>query len=84
MTTITTDPKHLGARIGITAVLHTWSLAMTHHPHIHMSCRAAASPTTARSGKATERTTHGLWNAIGRILAVDLPQECANAGYDAD
>ena len=35
--TIAADPKHLGARIGITAVLHTWGSAMTHHPHIHMS-----------------------------------------------
>jgi hypothetical protein len=34
--TIATDPKHLGARVGITAVLHTWGSAMTHHPHIHM------------------------------------------------
>jgi hypothetical protein len=33
--TIAADPKHLGARIGITAVLHTWGSAMTHHPHIH-------------------------------------------------
>jgi hypothetical protein len=36
MLTIATDPKHLGARIGITAVLHTWGSAMTHHPHVHM------------------------------------------------
>ncbi len=34
--TIAADPKHLGARIGLTAVLHTWGSAMTHHPHIHM------------------------------------------------
>jgi Putative transposase len=34
--TIADDPKHLGARIGITAVLHTWGSAMTHHPHVHM------------------------------------------------
>ena len=34
MLTIAADPKHLGARIGITAVLHTWGSAMTHHPHI--------------------------------------------------
>ena len=34
--TIAADPKHLGARIGVTAVLHTWGSAMTHHPHIHM------------------------------------------------
>src|SRR5262249_1611243 len=29
-------PRHLGARIGITAVLHTWGSALTHHPHVHM------------------------------------------------
>ena len=36
LTTIAADPKHLGARIGITAVLHTWGSALTHHPHLHM------------------------------------------------
>ena len=36
MLTIAADPRHLGARIGITAVLHTWGSPMTHHPHIHM------------------------------------------------
>jgi predicted Zn-ribbon and HTH transcriptional regulator len=36
LTTIAADPKHLGARIGIIAVLHTWGSAMTHHPHVHM------------------------------------------------
>lgn len=36
MMAIAADPKHLGARIGITAVLHTWGSAMTHHPHVHM------------------------------------------------
>jgi len=34
--TIAADPKHLGARIGMTAVLHTWGSALTHHPHVHM------------------------------------------------
>jgi hypothetical protein len=34
--TIAADPKHLGARIGATAVLHSWGAAMTHHPHVHM------------------------------------------------
>lgn len=33
---IAADPKHLGARVGITSVLHTWGSAMTHHPHVHM------------------------------------------------
>ena len=36
MLTIAADPKHLGARIGITAVLHSWGSAMTYHPHVHM------------------------------------------------
>jgi len=34
--TIAADPKRLGARVGITSVLHTWGSALTHHPHIHM------------------------------------------------
>jgi len=34
--TIAADPKHLGAKIGMTSVLHTWGSAMTHHPHIHV------------------------------------------------
>lgn len=33
--TIARDPKHLGADIGLSAVLHTWGSAMTHHPHLH-------------------------------------------------
>ena len=33
--TIAADPKRLGARLGITAVLHTWGSALPHHPHIH-------------------------------------------------
>jgi Putative transposase/Transposase zinc-binding domain len=34
--TIAADPRHLGARIGVLSVLHTWGSALTHHPHIHM------------------------------------------------
>ena len=33
---IAADPKHLGARIAVTSVLHSWGSAMTHHPHVHM------------------------------------------------
>ena len=33
--TIAADPKHLGAQIGMTLVLHTWGSALTHHPHVH-------------------------------------------------
>ena len=33
--TIAADPKHLGARIGMTMVLHSWGATLTHHPHVH-------------------------------------------------
>jgi hypothetical protein len=33
--TIAADPKRLGARLGLIAVLHTWGSALTHHPHVH-------------------------------------------------
>jgi hypothetical protein len=36
MITIAADPKHLGARIGVLSILHTWGSALTHHPHVHM------------------------------------------------
>src|SRR5262249_42893224 len=35
LTTIADDPKHLGAQIGVTAVLHTWGQNLDHHPHVH-------------------------------------------------
>ncbi len=36
VTTIAADPRRLGARTGMTSVLHTWGSALTHHPHVHM------------------------------------------------
>jgi hypothetical protein len=33
--TIAADPKHLGAEIGVVAVLHTWGQNLHHHPHVH-------------------------------------------------
>jgi len=44
MLTIAADPKHLGARIGMTAVLHTWGSALTHHPHVHMIAPGGGIP----------------------------------------
>ena len=48
----------------------------------------AFSKLKAHLRKAAERTIHGLWDAIGRILDLYSPQECtnyfANAGYGAD
>jgi predicted Zn-ribbon and HTH transcriptional regulator len=36
LATIAVDPRHFGARIGMTSVLHTWGSALTHHPHVHI------------------------------------------------
>ncbi len=33
--TIAADPRHLGAKIGLTTVLHTWGQNLDHHPHVH-------------------------------------------------
>jgi hypothetical protein len=52
MIAIAADPRHLGARIGITAVLHTWGSAMTHHPHLHMIVQP-----TGHDGCRAERTS---------------------------
>ena len=35
LTTVAADPRHLGARIGVTAVLHSWGQTLDHHPHAH-------------------------------------------------
>ena len=46
---IAADPKHLGAKIGVTMVLHTWGSALTHHPHVHSIVPAGGlSPDGAR------------------------------------
>jgi hypothetical protein len=48
--TIAADPKHLGARITLTAMLHTWGSALTHHPHVHIVVPGAASHPTGSVG----------------------------------
>jgi hypothetical protein len=32
---IAADPRHLGAEVGVVAVLHTWGQTLQHHPHVH-------------------------------------------------
>ena len=55
MLTIAADPKHLGARIAITSVLHTWGSAMTHHPHVHMPCWKHVFDMTPGGGVSPDR-----------------------------
>ncbi|WP_282130143.1 IS91 family transposase [Roseobacter litoralis] len=46
--TIAADPKRMGARVGMTSVLHTWGSALTHHPHIHMIVPGGGLPPNGR------------------------------------
>jgi hypothetical protein len=56
--TIAADPKHLGARVGVLSVLHTWGSALTHHPHVHMIVPG--------SGISLDGTKWVAWSAAGR------------------
>jgi Putative transposase/Transposase zinc-binding domain len=64
--TIAADPKHFGARIGITSVLHTWGSAMTHHPHVHMIVPGggfAIAPVAGGQPKAQRESDGQRWIA---------------------
>jgi hypothetical protein len=63
--TIAADPKHLGASIGITSVLHTWGSAMTHHPHVHMIVPGGG---IARDGERWVACRSGFFLPV-RVLA---------------
>jgi len=72
MTTIAADYRHLGARIGITAVLHRWGSAMTHHPHIHMIVPVAGCRPMGAAGWHVQdcRTPAGARNCSGFLTGV--------------
>jgi predicted Zn-ribbon and HTH transcriptional regulator len=74
MLTIAADPKHLGALIAITAVLHTWGSAMTHHPHLHMIVPggglASARGEEGASPTGTEKTERWVSCRPGFLLSV--------------
>ena len=55
---VAADPKHLGARIGVLMVLHTWGQKLEHHPHVHCVVPGGglAVPTSATGATATEPT----------------------------
>src|SRR2546430_2070845 len=65
MLTIAADPKHLGAKIGITTVLHTWGSALTHHPHVHMIVPGGG---IARDGKRWVSCRAGFFLPV-RVLS---------------
>ena len=65
---IAADPKHLGARIGITAVLHTWGSAMTHHPHVHMIVPGGGLSAMARAWIAAKPDFLVHVNVLARLF----------------
>ena len=75
--TIAADPKHLGARIGATLVLHTWGSALTHHPHVHGIVPGGG---LAPDGKTLGRVQAGVLPVgAGAVAAVPaaLPRRAA-------
>ncbi len=69
MLTIAADPKHLGAKIAITAVLHTWGSALTHHPHVHMIVPGGG---LSEDGKRWIACRRGFFLPV-RVLAQTVP-----------
>jgi hypothetical protein len=63
--TIGADPKHLGARLGVTLVLHTWGSALTHHPHVHGIVPGGG---VARDGEHWIACRHGFFLPV-RVLS---------------
>jgi hypothetical protein len=62
---IAADPKHLGAKIGMTAVLHTWGSAMTHHPHVHIIVPPSRACQHALPGNGWWAVAR--WQTLGRL-----------------
>jgi len=54
------DPKHLDARIGVTAVLHTWSQTLIYHPHLHCIVTGEDSRMMAKNGSHRQKTSFSL------------------------
>jgi hypothetical protein len=68
--TIAADPKRLGARVGMTSVLHTWGSALTHHPHIHMIVPGGGLSPDGTRGSPAARV---LPACAGAVAAVPAP-----------
>ena len=86
--TIAADPKHLGARIGFTSVLHTWGSALTHHPHVHMIVPGggisldgkrwmSAGPASSCPVRVLSRLFRRLF--LEKLLAAHEPAACSSS-----
>jgi hypothetical protein len=68
MLTIAGDPEHLGARIGITSVLHTWGSALVHHPHVHMIVPAGGLSHDDQRWVACRPKFFLPWRALSKLF----------------
>lgn len=68
MLTIAGDPEHLGARIGITSVLHTWGSALVHHPHVHMIVPAGGLSQDGQRWIACRPKFFLPWRALSKLF----------------
>jgi Putative transposase/Transposase zinc-binding domain len=63
---IAADPRYLGARIGMLAVLHTWSQNLQHHPHLH--CLVPAGGLAFDNSRWVPTRRHGFFLPV-RVLS---------------
>ena len=68
MLTIAGDPEHLGARISITSVLHTWGSALVHHPHVHMIVPAGGLSHDGRRSVAYRPKFFLPWRVLSKLF----------------
>jgi hypothetical protein len=80
--TIASDPKHLGARIGTTLVLHTWGSALTHHPHVHGIVPGGGLAPNADQWVPCKRGFFLSVRVLSRLFRRRFLEELANAHRD--
>jgi len=77
--TIAADPRHMGAKLAITSVLHTWGSAMTHHPHIHMIVAGGGISLDARRWISTRRNFLLPVRVLSRLFRRSFLEKLAKA-----
>ena len=71
--TIAADPKHLGAEIGATTVLHTWGQTLTHHPHVHCIVPGGGLSPTSKAWIASRRGFFLPVRVLSRFTPAPVP-----------
>ena len=78
---VAADPKHLGARIGVLMVLHTWGQKLEHHPHVHCVVPGGGLAIPAKSSGSTATVPGDRGTALGVLPAqLVLAGPCAGSG----